>query len=177
MHFLSNTHGCEGWGGEMAQRIRAFDWSSTALGPIDAWPHSLSCAVQMLLASPMPMVMLWGPLGYMIYNDSYSVFAGGRHPYLLGTPVELGWPEVADFNRNVLDTCLAGGTLSYRDFPLELLRNGMPEEVWMDLTYSPVADDNQQPAGVLVIVTETTEHVKSERLRQELTHNLSLIHI
>ncbi len=172
MHFLSNTHGCEGWGGEMAQRIRAFDWSSTALGPIDAWPHSLSCAVQMLLASPMPMVMLWGPLGYMIYNDSYSVFAGGRHPYLLGTPVELGWPEVADFNRNVLDTCLAGGTLSYRDFPLELLRNGRPEEVWMDLTYSPVADDNQQPAGVLVIVTETTEHVKSERLRQELTHNL-----
>lgn len=172
MHFLSNTHGCEGWGGEMAQRIRAFDWSSTELGPIDAWPHSLSCAVQMLLASPMPMVMLWGPLGYMIYNDSYSVFAGGRHPYLLGTPVELGWPEVADFNRNVLDTCLAGGTLSYRDFPLELLRNGMPEEVWMDLTYSPVADDNQQPAGVLVIVTETTEHVKSERLRQELTHNL-----
>ncbi|MFL1546073.1 ATP-binding protein [Pseudomonas sp. O39] len=172
MHFLSNTHGCQGWGGEMAQRIRAFDWSSTELGPIDAWPYSLSCAVQMLLASPMPMVMLWGPLGYMIYNDSYSVFAGGRHPYLLGTPVELGWPEVADFNRNVLDTCLAGGTLSYRNFPLELLRNGMPEEVWMDLSYSPVADDNQQPAGVLVIVTETTEHVKSERVRQELTHNL-----
>jgi signal transduction histidine kinase len=172
MHFLSNTHGCQGWGGEMAQRIRAFDWSSTELGPIDAWPYSLSCAVQMLLASPMPMVMLWGPLGYMIYNDSYSVFAGGRHPYLLGTPVELGWPEVADFNRNVLNTCLAGGTLSYRNFPLELLRNGMPEEVWMDLSYSPVADDNQQPAGVLVIVTETTEHVKSERVRQELTHNL-----
>ncbi|MDO9345763.1 ATP-binding protein [Pseudomonas pergaminensis] len=172
MQFLSNTHGCEGWGGEMAQRIRAFDWSTTELGPIDKWPCSLSSAVQMLLASPMPMVMLWGSVGYMIYNDSYSVFAGGRHPYLLGKPVELGWPEVADFNRNVLDTCLAGGTLSYRNFPLELLRNGQPEEVWMDLSYSPVADDHHQPAGVLVIVTETTEHVKSERVRQELTHNL-----
>ncbi|MBC3247531.1 response regulator [Pseudomonas lurida] len=172
MQFLSNTHGCEGWGGEMAQRIRAFDWSTTELGPIDKWPCSLSSAVQMLLASPMPMVMLWGKVGHMIYNDSYSVFAGGRHPYLLGKPVELGWPEVADFNRNVLDTCLAGGTLSYRNFPLELLRNGQPEEVWMDLTYSPVADDHQQPAGVLVIVIETTEHVKSERVRQELTHNL-----
>lgn len=172
MQFLSNTHGCEGWGGEMAQRIRAFDWSTTELGPIDKWPCSLSSTVQMLLASPMPMVMLWGSVGYMIYNDSYSVFAGGRHPYLLGKPVELGWPEVADFNRHVLDTCLAGGTLSYRDFPLELSRNGQPEEVWMDLSYSPVADDNQQPAGVLVIVTETTEHVKSERVRQELTHNL-----
>lgn len=172
MQFLSNNHGCEGWGGEMAQRIRAFDWSATALGPIDQWPCSLSSAVQMLLASPMPMVMLWGPAGYMIYNDSYSVFAGGRHPYLLGTPVEMGWPEVADFNRHVLDTCLAGGTLSYRDLPLELLRNGQPEEVWMDLYYSPVADDSQQPAGVMVMVIETTEHVKSERIRQELTHNL-----
>ncbi|NWB52271.1 ATP-binding protein [Pseudomonas sp. F8002] len=172
MQFLSNTHGCEGWAGEMAQRIRAFDWSTTDLGPMNAWPSSLTSAVQMMLASPMPMVMLWGHAGYMIYNDSYSVFAGGRHPYLLGTPVELGWPEVADFNRNVVDTCLAGGTLSYRNLPLELLRDGRPEQVWMDLYYSPVAGDDQRPAGVLAIVVETTEHMISERLRQELTHNL-----
>jgi len=156
----------------MAQRIRAFDWSTTDLGPMSAWPSSLTSAVQMMLASPMPMVMLWGHAGYMIYNDSYSVFAGGRHPYLLGAPVELGWPEVADFNRNVVDTCLAGGTLSYRNLPLELLRDGRPEEVWMDLYYSPVAGDDQRPAGVLAIVVETTEHMISERLRQELTHNL-----
>ncbi|AZF64668.1 MULTISPECIES: ATP-binding protein [unclassified Pseudomonas] len=172
MLFLSNTHGCEGWGGEMAQRIRAFDWSTTDLGPIHAWPKSLVSAVQMLLASPMPMVMLWGRPGYMIYNDSYSVFAGGRHPYLLGTPVELGWPEVAEFNRHVVDTCLAGGTLSFNNKELVLLRNGKPEDVWMDLYYSPVAGDDQQPAGVLAIVVETTAHVNSERLRQELTHNL-----
>ena len=172
MQFLSNPHGCEGWAGEMAQRIRAFDWSATDLGPIDRWSTSLACTVQMMLASPVPMVMLWGRLGYMIYNDSYSVFAGGRHPYLLGTPVELGWPEVADFNRHVMDTCLAGGTLSFSNKDLVLLRNGKPETVWLDLYYSPVAGDNQQPAGVLAIVVETTEHVHSERLRQELTHNL-----
>ncbi|MBO0496558.1 ATP-binding protein [Pseudomonas sp. Marseille-Q1929] len=172
MQFLSNPHGCEGWAGEMAQRIRAFDWSATDLGPIDRWSPSLACNVQMLLASPVPMVMLWGRLGYMIYNDSYSRFAGGRHPYLLGTPVELGWPEVADFNRHVVDTCLAGGTLSFNNKDLVLLRNGQPETVWLDLYYSPVAGDDQQPAGVLAIVVETTEHVHSERLRQELTHNL-----
>ncbi|WP_242199454.1 MULTISPECIES: ATP-binding protein [unclassified Pseudomonas] len=172
MQFFSNTHGCEGWGGEMAQRIRAFDWSTTDLGPIHAWPKSLVSAVQMLLASPMPMVMLWGRPGYMIYNDSYSIFAGGRHPFLLGTPVELGWPEVAEFNRHVVDTCLAGGTLSFNNKALVLLRNGKPEDVWMDLYYSPVAGDDQQPAGVLAIVVETTGHVNSERLRQELTHNL-----
>lgn len=172
MQFLSNPYGCEGWAGEMAQRIRAFDWSATDLGPIDRWSTSLACTVQMMLASPVPMVMLWGRLGYMIYNDSYSVFAGGRHPYLLGTQVELGWPEVVDFNRQVMDTCLAGGTLSFSNKDLVLLRNGKPETVWLDLYYSPVAGDDQQPAGVLAIVVETTEHVHSERLRQELTHNL-----
>ena len=41
MQFLSNPHGCEGWAGEMAQRIRAFDWATTDLGPIDQWSTSL----------------------------------------------------------------------------------------------------------------------------------------
>ncbi|MGF6208935.1 PAS domain S-box-containing protein [Pseudomonas frederiksbergensis] len=151
----------------MAGRIRAFDWSLTELGTIDSWPRSLSSAVQLMLASPLPMVMLWGRAGYMIYNDAYSVFAGGRHPYLLGSPVELGWPEVADFNRHVVDTCLAGGTLSYHNKELVLLRDGVPEDVWMDLYYSPVADDAGRPAGVMAMVVETTAHVISERRRQE----------
>ncbi|MDI2590561.1 ATP-binding protein [Pseudomonas sp. 681] len=167
MQFLSDSHGCAGWRGEMAGRIRAFDWSQTELGSLDAWPQSLCSAVQLMLASPLPMVMLWGHPGYMIYNDAYSAFAGGRHPYLLGSPVELGWPEVAQFNRHVLDTCLAGGTLSYTGKELVLLRDGVPEDVWLDLYYSPVADDGGRPGGVMAMVVEITEHVISERRRQE----------
>jgi len=152
----------------MAARIQAFDWSVTELGALDRWSSSLCSAVQLLLASPVPLVMLWGRSGYMIYNDAYAEFAGGRHPYLLGCQVEQGWPEVADFNRHVLDTCLAGGTLSYRNKELVLLRNGQPEHVWMDLYYSPVAGDDQAPAGVMAIVVETTAHVLSEQRRQEV---------
>jgi signal transduction histidine kinase len=150
----------------MARRIRAYDWRQTELGPIEHWSASLRSAVQVLLASPLPMVMLWGRQGFMIYNDAYAEVAGGRHPYLLGCAVELGWPEVAEFNRHVLDVCLAGGTLSYRNKELVLLRDGKPEDVWMDLFYSPVPDDDQTPAGVLAIVVETTELVLSERARQ-----------
>lgn len=167
MQFLDNSHGCAGWNGEMAGRIRAFDWSRTELGSLETWSASLCSAVQLLLASPLPMVMLWGRPGYMIYNDAYSSFAGGRHPYLLGSPVELGWPEVAEFNRHVVDTCLAGGTLSYRNKELVLLRDGVPEDVWLDLYYSPVANDEGRPAGVMAMVVETTERVNSERRRQE----------
>jgi len=166
MQFLDESHGCAGWTGEMAGRIRTFDWCQTELGSLDTWPASLCSTVQLMLASPLPMVMLWDRAGYMIYNDAYSKFAGGRHPYLLGSPVELGWPEVAEFNRNVVDTCLAGGTLSYRNKVLVLLRDGIPEDVWLDLYYSPVADDDGKPAGVMAMVVETTEHVISERRRQ-----------
>lgn len=166
MPFLAHHHDCLGWSGEMAQRVQAFDWASTELGPIQDWPPSLRAAVQMVLACPVPLVMLWGRHGYMVYNDAYAEFAGGRHPYLLGCPVELGWPEVADFNRHVMDVCLGGGTLSYRDKELVLLRNGRPEDVWLDLYYSPLPDDSGRPAGVLAIVVETTERVQTERERQ-----------
>lgn len=156
----------------MAERIRAFDWSRTSLGALPRWSPSLCSTVQLLLASPVPMALLWGPLGYMIYNDAYAVFAGGRHPYLLGCAVELAWPEVAEFNREVMQTCLSGGTLSYRNKELVLLRHGEPESVWLDLYYSPVAGDDQAPAGVIAIVVDTTAHVISEQRRQAAEGNL-----
>ncbi|EDT41249.1 ATP-binding protein [Burkholderia ambifaria] len=164
---FAQHHDCPGWEGEMARRVVAFDWSSTGLGPLDGWSASLVAAVRTVLASPLPLVMLWGRPGYMIYNDAYAGFAGGRHPYLLGQPVELGWPEVAEFNRNVMNTCLAGGTLSYRDKALVLLRSGRPEDVWMDLHYSPLPDDDGAPGGVLAVVIETTERVLATRHREQ----------
>ncbi|MEO8925567.1 MAG: response regulator [Caulobacteraceae bacterium] len=153
-------------GGETGALICGFDWSRTSLGPKARWPQSLKTNVDTILRSPVAIVMLWGADGVMIYNDAYSVFAGGRHPRLLGSKVLEGWPEVADFNREVMAVGLAGGTLSFRDEPLVLYRNGPPEEVWLDLDYSPVCDDAGRPAGVLAIVAETTARVRAgERLR------------
>ena len=116
-----------------------------------------------LVRSPVPIVMLWGVDGVMIYNDAYSVFAGGRHPQLLGSKVREGWPEVADFNDNVMKVGLAGGTLAYRDQELTLYRAGKPEQVWMNLDYSPVLDESGAPAGVIAVVVETTERVLADR--------------
>lgn len=103
----------------------------------------------------------------MIYNDTYSVFAGHRHPGLLGSNVREGWPEVADFNDNVMKVGLAGGTLAYRDQKLTLNRRGFPERGWMNLDYSPVPDEQGKPAGVIAIVVETTERVLAERRNRE----------
>lgn len=147
----------------MGALMRAYDWASTPLGRPENWPQSLRTAASMVLHSPVPIVMLWGEDGIMIYNDAYSAFAGGRHPKLLGSKVREGWLEVADFNDNVMRVCLAGGTLSYRDQELTLHRKGVPEQVWMNLDYSPVFDESGKPAGVMAIVVETTEKVLNDR--------------
>ncbi len=153
--------------GEMGARIASFDWSSTPLGPISGWPASLRAITNFVLNSPVPMVMLWGEDGIMLYNDGYAVFAGDRHPQLLGSKVREGWPEVADFNDNIMKVGLAGGTLAYKNHVLSLNRTGTFEDVWLDLDYSPVFDDAGRPAGVLAIVIETTDAVTAAaNLRQ-----------
>ncbi len=149
--------------GEMVSLIRSFDWAATALGPLHSWPQSLKTATALLLLSPVPIVMLWGEDGYMIYNDAYSGFAGGRHPALLGSKVREGWPEVAAFNDHVMKVGLSGQALSYKDQELVLHRSGAPETVWMNLDYSPVLDDDGEPAGVIAIVVETTAGVQARR--------------
>jgi hypothetical protein len=132
--------------GECAKLIAAMDWTNS-LGDPAGWPSSLKIATALLLHSPVPMVMLWGVDGIMIYNDAYSVFAGGRHPRLLGSKVREGWPEVADFNDHVMKVGLASGTLSYRDQELTLYRHDRPEQVWMNLDYSPVLDEGGRPGA------------------------------
>ena len=149
-------------GGETGRMIAGRDWSATPLGRIEAWPQSLRTALSLLLMSPVPMVMLWGEDGVMLYNDAYSVFAGRRHPQLLGGKVREGWPEVADFNDNVMKVGLAGGTLAYRDQTLTLYRHGHAEQVRMNLDYSPVLDESGEPAGVLAVVVDTTERAAAE---------------
>jgi len=127
------------------------------------WPRTVSTIVATILRSQVPMVTLWGDDGVMIYNDAYSAFAGRRHPQLLGSKVREGWPEVADFNDNVMKVGLSGGTLAYTDQELTLYRNGTAEQVWMNLDYSPIPDDDGRPIGVIAIVVETSSKVKAER--------------
>src|SRR5436305_1019061 len=55
--------------GEMADRVRGFDWSTTPLGPIESWPQELVMVVNLTLGSPVPARTLWGRDHILIYND------------------------------------------------------------------------------------------------------------
>jgi PAS domain S-box-containing protein len=147
---------------EMARLIRARDWSPS-LGPLPSWPASLKTTIGLMLRSPVPLVLLWGPDGIMLYNDAYGSFAGNRHPGILGQKVLEAWPEAVELNTRVMAVCMAGGTLQYKDERLVLNRRGTPEEGWMDLFYSAVIDESGRPGGVIAVVVETTERVLARR--------------
>ena len=47
----------------MLERIRAFDWSGSSVGPIETWPDEIRSAVRMTLLSESAMAVLIGSDG------------------------------------------------------------------------------------------------------------------
>src|SRR5579862_7987363 len=74
-------------GGEMGALMRALDWSTTPLGPVEAWPQSLLTSVSTCLDCAFPILIWWGPELVMLYNDEYMhVLGPEKHPAALGAP-------------------------------------------------------------------------------------------
>jgi len=59
-------------GGELGERIRQYDWTTTPLGPIDSWPQNLRTCVRIMLTSRQPIWIGWGKELIKLYNDPYK---------------------------------------------------------------------------------------------------------
>jgi len=150
-------------GGATGELLRNFDWAATPVGPIGSWSAALRTTVDIVLNSPIAMVLMWGPSHTMIYNDGYAVVAGARHPFALGNTVPEVWPEIWDWNRESLAAGLAGELRQHTDVPLTLNRNGAPEALWFDLFYTPIYECGGSIGGVLCSVIDVTSRVLEER--------------
>ncbi|WP_338765502.1 PAS domain S-box protein [Massilia sp. METH4] len=153
-------------GGAVGELVRAFDWAATPLGDPETWTPALRTTVDIVLNSPIAMVLMWGPRHVMIYNDGYVEIAGARHPAALGGTVPDTWPEIWDWNRAILEAGFRGETQQHPATPLTLLRNGVPEEVYFDLFYTPVHDSDGAVGGVLCTVVDVTGRVRMESQRE-----------
>ena len=154
--------------------LNEYDWSRNPLGEIPGWSDSLRGAVRVMMASSIPMVLLVGPDGILIYNAAYASFAGHRHPAIFGMPATEAWPEVADFNRDKIELGLRGESLSLRDQELQLDRHGYLESCWMDINYSPLLGDDGLPIGSLSVVHEITDRKLAEQALARSEERLSL---
>ncbi|GHC78508.1 hybrid sensor histidine kinase/response regulator [Limoniibacter endophyticus] len=162
-------------GGEMGERIRSFDWSSTRLGPIKKWPDNLRFLVDQLVNTPVAQVLMWGREGTMIYNDGYREIAGANHPEALGKLVSEIWPEIWDWNRERLRSGFEGEAQSFLEQPMMLERDGTPELFYFDLYYTPVRGVSGEIAGVLCTVVDNTgKHLAQQGLRESKADIVSM---
>jgi PAS domain S-box-containing protein len=165
-----NNKTATGWpfaAGEMAQRVRAHDWASTPLGPVEQWSANLRTTVQLVLEHPFATVALWGPDLIQIYNDRYRQLMGARHPAGLGQPTRECWPEIWHINALIYERVWKGESVSFEEAHYPIRRSGVLEDAWFTLSYSPVRDDTGTVAGVFLTIIDATRRVRAEQaLRQ-----------
>ena len=151
-------------GGEMGSRIRAHAWAATSLGSASAWTIELKTLVSLMLTSPQPMFIAWGPERTWLYNDAFTPILGDKHPTALGSPAMLVWVEAKDAIGPMFDRVFAGEPFYMDDFSLDLERNGSLAEAHFSFSYTPVRDQEGTVAGIFGSCIETTASVAYARL-------------
>ncbi len=161
----------------MAERIRSFDWASTALGALSGWPPELLSTVETMLAIPGPATLLWGDAYLQIYNDAYIDIARDRHPHLLGRPAAEGWPDVYnDDAAQRLATVRAGGSLSLAGLEVALRdAGGRYEQRTFDIAWSPVRDAAGAVTAALQTLVEVTSHRRATTRMRESEARLRVL--
>lgn len=158
-------------GGEMGERMRAFDWSTSPVGPPAQWPQSLKTAVSICIGSRYPIVMWWGHPEYtMFYNDGYIPVLGvTKHPGWLGRSGRECWKEIWSTVGPMLDGVFETGVATWSEDLLLVMNRNLPrEEVYFTFSYSPIHDDAGNVDGIFCACYETTSRVIGERRLQTL---------
>ncbi len=137
------------------------DLPETLLGPPRDWSHALRTIAQVVLDTPLPMFLIWGPARILFYNTAFAALAGARHPQALGAPVAEHWPALWRWDGNAFDAACRDAVLSLRD------QNVFGSGTWSDLFYTPVRDDDGSIGGVMCNVVETTARLLAERMHDE----------
>jgi PAS domain S-box-containing protein len=130
--------------GEMADRVRAYDWASTPLGPIASWSKEMVTIVNLTLSSPSPARCMWGPDFILIYNDAYRPIPGPRHPAALGKPAgtvyEESWPVVGPLLEHAYST---GETFFYEKLLVPLPSEHGIEDHYLNYSFNPILEDGR----------------------------------
>ncbi|NHZ98632.1 response regulator [Massilia sp. CCM 8734] len=132
--------------------VASADWSTTDLGEPQSWPATLRLAVDIVLNTPLPMLLVWGPRRIIVFNHAYAELAGPRHPRAPGGRVPAVWPAPLAASPATLDLALAGEVRQLARQQLGFVRDGALASADYDLYFTPVRD-GEAVGGVLCAVT------------------------
>jgi PAS domain S-box-containing protein len=143
---------------------RSINWGSTSLGPVEEWPADLRILSNMIMGSPHPAAMYWGPDHVAIYNQAYVALAGEKHPGLMGSRYQDAWSEIWTDIGPVLERAWNNGdaTMKYDDL-LFITRNGYAEETYFNWALIPLVGGDGNVVAVYNPAFENTRRKISER--------------
>jgi PAS domain S-box-containing protein len=159
---------------EMADRIRAHNWSKTPLGSVEGWSETLLATVNLMLHSPFPTILSWGEKMVFLYNDAAISTLTRKHPKALGADYRDVFHEAWDLVRADLEACFYRGQTAVRDNVfIPILFNGVLEDHYWSYSLIPVYE-NGRIAGVYDAFRNTTETVEGARRLRESEERLKL---
>jgi signal transduction histidine kinase len=154
--------------GEMRRLVREHDWARTPLGAVEGWPETLRLAVDMVLGSGFPQMVLWGPELAQVYNDAYGRLAGDKHPAALGQPLRDFWPQLWAVNGPLFERAWRGETVHLENARYEFSLDGeRTEERFYTSSYSPIHDADGAVVGLFVTLVETTLVVRTQEMQAD----------
>ena len=159
---------------EMAARIRTYNWSKTPLGPIEDWSETLLATANLMLHSPFPTILSWGPEMVFLYNDAAISTLAAKHPDALGALYRDVFHEAWDLVSADLEACLYRGQTAVRDnMFIPILINGVLQDQYFSYSLIPVYE-NGSIGGVYDAFRNMTETVIGARRLRESEARLKL---
>lgn len=143
---------------------RSVDWTSSPLGPMEFWSSNLRILTNLVMASPHPAALYWGPKNTIIYNEAYVEIAGPKHPHLMGRSYENSWTSIWAELEPVFRAARESGqaTMKYDDH-IFVDRQGHVEEVYFTWSIIPVLDEDGKVIGMYNPAFENTRRRVGER--------------
>ncbi|KAI8959679.1 hypothetical protein F5Y11DRAFT_296555 [Daldinia sp. FL1419] len=143
---------------------RSIEWASTPLGPIETWSSELRSMANLVMGSPNPAAMYWGPEFTTMYNEAYVALAGAKHPKLMGQTYKDAWGELWPDLQPVLESAWKSGQATMKnDDRLILRRNGFDEETFFSWSIVPLVGSDGSVIGLFNPSFENTRRKVAER--------------
>ena len=147
----------------MRSRIASHPWAASSIGAMSGWPLSLRSALDVMLASPLPMTLHWGSELLGFYNDAYNRLETLPRP-TLGEKLREGTVP----SRTALEEVRAGRTVSERT---ELSGVGPGVEV----AHGPLWNGDSNVIGVVSTFKPPTDYLAKREVQRRMRNTFATI--
>jgi CheY-like chemotaxis protein len=135
--------------GKSARSVATYDWSTTHLGNPSDWPPPLRLAADLLLNTPLPMLLVWGADSVLVFNEAYAELAGPAYGRVPGGSAPAVLPPPLAAGRAALARAWKGEPVLQPSARLSFTRPDGPADQACDLYFTPVRGADGDVLGVL----------------------------